>query len=404
VGRLLVRFALLVLLFAVIAAPTAPETIPAPAPDLPVAVEPAPVEPAWVPLRIVVTGDINLNRNLVAVRPDGSDVWGTIVPFDSFFQGIQGRINGDINFGNIETIITDRNDFKEKKKAYCFRMHPNGMRTILGEGFNLFSMANNHSYDYGAEGVRETLKHIAALEKEADFNWTGLGLNKEQAIRPAIFTVKGIKVGFTALGIGQAAGNNSPGVAQEYYYREALSLLRDADVDLRIMSCHDGKEGRSVPIDRQLRVYREAIRDYDVNIVVGHHPHVVQGIEHYDGGLIFYSLGNFMIRGAADMSKKPGNIPTRDFGLLAQIDLKVKPGGKNRLDRLEILPVYDMHQGPHPLNDMEQAHERVDVVNDLSSLSQINSVRSGSIPSSTAKNPIVFEKKDGVGFVEFQDN
>ena len=354
-----------------------------------------------ISLTLVATGDINLNRNLVEVLPNGSDVWGTIVPFPEFFAQIKDEINGDINLGNIETVITDRNDIPAQTKAFCFRTHPNGVREILKTGFNLFSMANNHSYDYGAEGVTESLKHLAILEKEYDFHWTGIGKDKDQAIEPAIFTVKGVKVGLTSLGIGHAAGTNTPGVAQEYYYKEALARLRDADVDLRILSCHDGKEGTQTPIDRQLRVYRSAVSDYGVDVVIGHHPHVVQGVERYKDGVIFYSLGNFMIRGAADMGKRPASHGIRDFGLLSRIHMKIKKGQGPKFEKIEILPVYDMHQGVHKFADPAEAHVRVDTVNHLSTLSAIGANQYAGLPTPSAVQGMIFEKANGIGVYKF---
>ncbi len=368
---------------------------------LPESTEPKPVEKQWVDLKIVVTGDVNLNRNRVKVLPEGSDVWGTIVPFPDFFAGVKELINGDINFCNLETVVTDRNDISEKDKAFCFRTHPNGVREILKTGFNLLSLANNHGYDYGAGGVRETMKHLSLLEKEFKFHYAGAGVNKAQAIKPAEFTVKGVKVAFVALGIGHAAGTSSPGIGQEIYYREALQALKDTEADLRILSCHDGKEGKSYPIDRQLRVYREAIGFYDVDIVIGHHPHVVHGIEHYQNGVIFYSLGNFMIRGAADMGKRKNGKYIRDFGLMGMVNMRFRPGDAKELKRLEIIPVYDMHQGVHPFGDTTEANRRIDTMNDLSRLTAINSNYSSRLPRSTAKSPLVFEKQNGRGVYEF---
>ena len=389
------------LLFAQDAPAPTPLPVPADNPPTPAPVPTPTPAPKSVDLRIVVTGDINLNRNRVEVYPDGADVWGTRVPFDSFLQGTKGMIDGDINFGNIETVICDNNDIPEKDKAYCFRTHPNGIRMLLANHFNLLGMANNHSFDYGAEGIRQTLKHLSILEKESKFAWAGIGLNKDQAIRPAILEVKGIKVAMTSLGIGEAAGNHSPGVAQEYYYREALQRLADTKADVLILSCHDGKEGKSYPIDRQLRVYREAISNYGVDIVIGHHPHVVQGIEHYKDGLIFYSLGNFMIRGAADMGKRANAKGIRDFGLMGRIDLTVTPEKGHAFKKLEIIPVYDMHQGVHPFADPAEAYIRVDTVNDLSSYSSLDANFYRGLPPHSSNPPLVFKKKNGIGVVTF---
>ncbi len=366
-------------------------------------VPPATQKENWVPLTITFVGDVNLNRNRVEVLPHGSNVWGAIIPFDDFFKGVPNMINGDINFCNLETVVTSDNNIPHRDKAFCFKMHPNGLRTILKTGFNLFSMANNHSFDYGAAGLFDTVKYLKQLETEYKFHWAGIGKNKEAAILPAVFEVKGVKIGFVSLGIGYAAGRNSPGVGQEIYYKEALGALRDLDVDIRILSCHDGKEGKSFPIDRQLRVYRQAIGLYDVDLVIGHHPHVVQGVEKYKDGLIFYSMGNFMIRGAADMGKRPSGKNVKDFGLYGKLNLKVSPGKGHKFTRLEIIPVYDMHQGPHPFTDPAEAEARISTINDLSTLASLNANYHSRLPRPTAQKPLAFESHNGVGVITFSE-
>ena len=77
---------------------------------------------------------------------------------------IDDDINGDLNFTNIETIVTDRNDLapdhKEQSGPFNFRIHPKGLRHLVVKGFNLLSLANNHSMDYGVPGRRRRCEHV----------------------------------------------------------------------------------------------------------------------------------------------------------------------------------------------------------------------------------------------------
>ena len=107
-------------------------------------------------ITLVIVGDTGLNGSLQPVRPDAGLRHGTPHVWSTLTSGIAAEINGDLNFANLETVVTDRNDLSAPDKAFNFRSHPAGVRHLVEVGFNLISTANNHSIDFGERGIRET--------------------------------------------------------------------------------------------------------------------------------------------------------------------------------------------------------------------------------------------------------
>lgn len=345
---------------------------------------------------LVAVGDVNLNRHREVVKPDGIVLWGKIVPFEEPLHRIAEYIDGDINFCNLETTVMDRNDIPPADKTYNFRTHPNAVRALLKVGFNLMTLANNHIIDYGEEGIRETLKWMAALKKEARKGrlwYAGVGLNAEEASEPVLFKVKGVRFAFVGVSISKAAGKNSYGVASVHNPTRALEKLKAADADVRILSMHAGEETVSKPAAVQFKVAREAIEKYDVDIVIGHHAHVPQGVEFYKGGLIFFGLGNFSMRGAANMGQaKYRNV--RDFGLLMKVEMVWDTEAKKlTFRRVDALPVYDMHSGVHAFSKEEDAKARVASLNELSAPALLGKGSGG----------LLFEFHGGRGVAKFSE-
>lgn len=318
-------------------------------------------------LTLVAVGDVNLNRHRTEVRGDGMMLWGKLVPFEKPLKKIRRYINGDINFCNLETTVMDRNDIKPADKTYNFKTHPEAVKVLQEVGFNLMALANNHIRDYGSQGVSETRKWLHKLAKKKKLWFAGAGEDIDEATAPTVFKVNGIKVAFAAVGNSQAATKKRAGVASVYKPDLALKRLKEADADVRILSMHCGKEKETKPIWAQFQTARRAIKDYDVDVVIGHHAHVVQGIEYYRGGLIFYGMGNFSMRGARNMGSVKEFRFQRDFGLLAQIELVYDTHKKSvRFDKVKVLPVYDMHSGVRPFTDKESAERRVTELNGFS--------------------------------------
>lgn len=323
---------------------------------------------------ITLVGDVGLNRSGQPVEADGVRR-GAFQSWAETTSAIDKEINGDLNFMNVETVVTDRNDLepdlKEQRAPFNFRTHPNGIRHLVSRGFNLLSLANNHSMDYGLAGLQETLKHVGELEREKLAVAAGLGMTSEEASRPKRVAVKGSEIAFAATGIvtnnleRHRAGPDKPG--QNAYrfdddYAEVRRRLVAAPADYRILSIHYGEEGRVRADAKQFADYRETAAKKDgVDLVVGHHAHVVRGVEIAGKSLIFYGLGNFLHQGTADIT---GKGICRDWGLMARVHLKKQSDGRLALRAVEAIPVTDTHFRPRPLTG-EAGAERIHALNYL---------------------------------------
>ena len=337
-----------------------------------------PAAPGWASsadeVTITLVGDVGLNRSNQPVEPEGVRR-GAFQTWAETTSLIDSDINGDLNFMNVETVVTDRNDLtpdsKEQSAPFNFRTHPNGIRHLVSRGFNLLSLANNHSMDYGAEGLKETLKHVGELQKERLAVAAGVGMNSEQASRPQRVTVKGSDIAFAATGIvtnnleRHRAGPNKPG--QNSYrsnddYAEVRRRLVAAPAQYRILSIHYGEEGRVRADAKQFADYRGLAAQQDgIDLIVGHHAHVVRGVEIAGQSLIFYGLGNFLHQGTADLT---GKGPCRDYGLMARVHLKKAADGKLRLRAVEAIPVTDTHFRPRRMTG-EAGATRIHALNYL---------------------------------------
>ena len=164
---------------------------------------------------------------------------------------------------------------------------------LCGLGFNLFSLANNHAFDWGDEGFKKTK---AALGDAA----FGAG-TYEEAYKPKIVEVNGIKIGFLGLSFAAYTGvfddvTNLEGLGCAYINDLRVNhdiMEAKKQVDYLFILPHDGIEYIDVPTPETIARYRDFI-DYGADGVIGTHPHCPQGWEEYKGKPIFYSLGNFL--------------------------------------------------------------------------------------------------------------
>jgi poly-gamma-glutamate capsule biosynthesis protein CapA/YwtB (metallophosphatase superfamily) len=239
------------------------------------------------------------------------------------FRGLDLLRNADIAMVNLENPITQRG--KRVEKPYNFRMKKRFVAALKEGGIDLVNIANNHIYDFGAEGLYDT---IAELDS-AGILHVGAGKTRAAAHEPVILRRKGRSIGFLAYyggGEAPAAGLRSPGVARRVL-RDVLADIRDlrlkGKVDYIVINLHWGTEKSRFPDEGQ-KAFARALIDGGADAVVGHHPHVLQGIESYHNGIIAYSLGNFIFGG--------NGRSTYDTGLLR---ITVSPGEAS----WEFLPV-----------------------------------------------------------------
>jgi poly-gamma-glutamate synthesis protein (capsule biosynthesis protein) len=213
---------------------------------------------------------------------------GALYPFERVAGLLQ---DADVTVANLECALTDRG--MEQVKAYTFRVSPRFAGGLAEAGIDVVSLGNNHTADYGPEGVADTL---AALDA-AGVTHAGAGMDEAFARRPALVQTQGLRIAFlsyTDIMENTFAGPDSAGVAL------ASVDAIDADVraarataDVVVVSLHSGVEYTDAPQPDQQQLARAAI-DAGALLVLGHHPHTLQGWERYGGGLIVYSLGNFV--------------------------------------------------------------------------------------------------------------
>lgn len=234
---------------------------------------------------IVAVGDIMLGRYI------GEDLSrrGYIHPYTEVKDIIS---SADIAFANLECPISLKG--KPEDKKYCFRAHPKVIKGLKYAGFDILSLANNHTMDYGKIALQDT---IGLLRKNGILS-VGAGKKLKQARRPAIMKIKGIKTVFLAYNCTHPktynAQKNRPGVCPGKIgiIREDIDKARES-ANLIIVSFHWGHEYDEEPTSSQKKLAHETI-DAGADLVIGHHPHVLQGVEVYKEKLIFYSLGNFI--------------------------------------------------------------------------------------------------------------
>lgn len=326
---------------------------------------------------IVLTGDTGFSRNNSPVHPKGVLKFGKRPSFRTALSGIADEVNGDLNFTNIETVVTDRNDLRRDTKGqggpFNFRTHPNGVRALTASGFNVFSLANNHSMDYGPAGLKETLKHVGAIPQSELKAAAGIGMNSDAAGKPHVVKVKGSDVAFAALGIAtnnlarHRAGKNKPGQMAYRFdddFREVLGRLTAAPADYRMLSIHYGVEGRVRADGRQIKDWRKiAVQESGVNLVIGHHAHVVRAVERVGSSVVFYGLGNFLHHGTANMTTKG---ICKDYGLMARLHLRRDGSGALKARAVEVMPVTNTHIQTKRLS-AAKSRQRVHALNYLAS-------------------------------------
>lgn len=238
-------------------------------------------------IHMTFVGDIMLDRGVLWAADNFADG-----DFDFFFQKVTKLRESDILFGNLEGPVSDKG--RDGGSLYSFRMQPEVLDSLKKAGFNVLSIANNHMGDWGKEAFVDTIDRL----KKYNILYPGGGYNFEEARTAQAIKIKGQTLGF--LGFTDVGPNwleataEEPGLLLASNQRFSDIVARAAsEVDLLVVSFHFGEEYQKYPNERQKTLAKGAI-DAGATIVVGHHPHVIQPVEKYKGGLIAYSLGNFI--------------------------------------------------------------------------------------------------------------
>jgi poly-gamma-glutamate synthesis protein (capsule biosynthesis protein) len=192
----------------------------------------------------------------------------------------------DLLFGNLETVLSESGT--EQRKRWVNTTQPEAARHLKDAGFDILSLANNHTLDLGEEGFIKTLN---VLEGHG-IAYIG-GARGEDPVPGLIVERNGIRLGFLAYTRGMF--RSPPGVTVAKLKKKAIikeiRALKDR-CDHVVVSLHWGIENVYYPSPDLVRL-AHALIDSGATLILGHHSHTIQGIEEYNGGLIAYSLGNF---------------------------------------------------------------------------------------------------------------
>ncbi len=244
-------------------------------------------KPKSEPVRIAFVGDIMLDRgirNIVDIHGLGD--YGYITKYLEFLQDF------DLVFGNLEGPVSDKGF--NQGSIYSFRMNPVSLEALLGANISVLSVANNHAGDWGVDAFADSLVRL----RDSGILYVGGGINLSDAKSLKVFEKNGLKIGFLGFSdVGpkwMEVQENFPGILiAESSYRDDLIQRSSGEVDFLVVSYHYGEEYQELPNERQRFLSMRSI-DLGADIVVGHHPHVIQPVEEYLDGVIAYSLGNFI--------------------------------------------------------------------------------------------------------------
>lgn len=235
---------------------------------------------------LLFAGDIMLSRSVGARMATLND-WQW--PFGGIASITQGAT---LAFANLETTVSERG--AKGGCGYCFRADPRVMEGLVAAGFDVLSVANNHMWDYGLDAFTDTLQYLAA----SNISGVGGGRNLAEAQGPVVRIAGDTRVAYLAytdlLPASACATAERAGVNCFDDVRMRGDITRARGVaDVVVVSFHTGTEYAAEHNIIQERIYHAAI-DAGADVVVGHHPHVVQDMEQYRSGWIVYSLGNFV--------------------------------------------------------------------------------------------------------------
>ncbi|WP_420896663.1 CapA family protein [Leptospira weilii] len=279
-------------------------------------------------LKVLAGGDVMFNWGI----RDTIQKHGEIAPV----KGLKSLFNEvDFRMVNLETPVV-ASKTEESEKAYIFTAHEKDLDSLKFLGVDMVFLGNNHSFDHGQRGMDETL---SILNKNNILN-VGAGKKLPQVLNPLNLSLKGSDLRIHSVtAIAEPSHYATPtrsGVApfllpslQAAFFEKHPSRFKNHSSPIRIVSLHWGIEYSPFPTSDQRKIARTLI-DSGVKIVIGHHPHIPQGVEIYKGGVILYSLGN-LIFGSRNSYL--------NHNLVAIFHIR-----RNRLERVELVPVFGKFQ------------------------------------------------------------
>ena len=268
---------------------------------------------------ICITGDwapIRLFKDIMEEQPES--VYGDLLPVLK---------SADLSLVNLESPLSDHGAPVYKSGA-VFKGEQHHITALTSVPFDVVTLANNHVFDYGLDAFKDTLDVL----NQNNIQWTGAGMSIKEACRPLVVDVKGIKIAIVNFSEGEdltAAGKTAGVMGWDLSRVEDTIKTIRATIDFIIVIAHCGIEYIPFPPPYVAKAFKQ-MADAGADIIIGHHPHVPQGIQFYNQTPICYSLGNFAFY-------QQTNLYYRKLGYL--VNLKVN---KKSLLSLELVP-YGIH-------------------------------------------------------------
>ena len=250
-----------------------------------------------VELLLTFTGDCILGTDEFFAWDTGFNAYYEMYGPEYFLDNVRDIFQADdLTIINMEGTLTEETERLDKQ--FAFKGEPAFVDILASSSVEAANMANNHSHDYGEQSFLDTMN---VLEKN-DIQTFGYD-------DTAILTVKDLKVGFFGI---YELDNHLEQIPQ---VKANMAKLKEDGADIIVAVFHWGNELETVPDENQITLAHLAI-DEGADVVVGHHPHVVQGIDTYKGKTIAYSLGNFCFGG----NTRPTEMDTMIFQQKFTID------------------------------------------------------------------------------------
>ena len=270
-------------------------------------------------IKILAVGDIMTSR----VVEQKMKAKGFAYPFAKLNDSLSAA---DVTFANLETSITP--GAKVNTGEMMFRADPQTAVQLKDAGIDIVSLANNHTPNYGQKGLLDTFKYL----DEQGIKYIGAGKNISEARQLKITETNGIKIGWLAYNADdvvpasyQASSKLAGTVFMDVDKMRTDVASAKKQVDLVFVSMHAGTEYTEVPNSMQVDFAHAAI-DAGADLIIGHHPHVVQHLEKYKDKFIIYSLGNFIF-------DQMWSEPTR-HGLMVEV-----MASKSQVNELKFTPI-----------------------------------------------------------------
>jgi hypothetical protein len=242
-------------------------------------------------VNLVAVGDLMLSNN----RGTGRKIkeFGPEYPFLHVRQYLQ---DADIVIGNLEGPISTRGrNFAKQDPQMTFRASPETVKGLVSSNFTIVSLANNHTNDYGDEALIDTMDAL----NENGIKYIGAGRDSDEAHEGIVLEVNGVRIAFLAYCVfmnfkTNPATKKGCGISQ-FIRKEALVDIKKAGkkADITVVSMHWGLDFTEYPVPIQMGYAREML-DAGAHLILGHHSHLLQGLEKKGNKMIFYSLGDFV--------------------------------------------------------------------------------------------------------------